>query len=353
MDEIEEGPLAQLVPDVLGVVLGFIDGIEPLVRLSSCSHQFSCSVKEVVNLKAIAATREGFILKQGETWPEALRFIELRDGHIRSKMVPQKVPDAMLGLRVIQVAAGSTHTAAVTSDGELWTSGRGFYGQIGHGTEFRERMPRRVMGVIAEERCVAVVSGRSHVVALTESGAVFTFGFGGFGQLGHGKEQLAQYTPRRVEALAGHRIVSIAAGTDHTIVLTDKGVVLTFGANLSEQLGRDTAKYYDAMPGEVDLSVKRAVSITVDGKRTDVVMANGAVFTFPVSEEEKESPLGSMATLPVSEKDDQFSMTVKLATLIEEEDSDSEIEEDDLIEEMSETPTSKAKLMALISELED
>lgn len=37
------------------------------------------------------------------------------------------------GKHVIHVACGSTYSAAITVDGELYTWGRGNYGRLGHG----------------------------------------------------------------------------------------------------------------------------------------------------------------------------------------------------------------------------
>lgn len=37
------------------------------------------------------------------------------------------------GKQVVHIACGSTYSAAITADGELYTWGRGNYGRLGHG----------------------------------------------------------------------------------------------------------------------------------------------------------------------------------------------------------------------------
>lgn len=37
------------------------------------------------------------------------------------------------GKHVVHIACGSTYSAALTADGELYTWGRGNYGRLGHG----------------------------------------------------------------------------------------------------------------------------------------------------------------------------------------------------------------------------
>ena len=40
------------------------------------------------------------------------------------------------GKHVVQIACGSTYSAAITAEGELYTWGRGNYGRLGHGWLF-------------------------------------------------------------------------------------------------------------------------------------------------------------------------------------------------------------------------
>ena len=51
------------------------------------------------------------------------------------------VAGAFGGARVVAAAAGWHHSSAVTEDGALWTWGDGYYGQLGHGDAQRCLVP--------------------------------------------------------------------------------------------------------------------------------------------------------------------------------------------------------------------
>jgi len=49
-----------------------------------------------------------------------------------------------LAKRVSYIACGSSHSAAITSDGELYTWGQGQYGRLGHSDEVSQHTPKLV-----------------------------------------------------------------------------------------------------------------------------------------------------------------------------------------------------------------
>jgi len=100
-----------------------------------------------------------------------------------------------------------------------------------------------------------------HSVIVSTDGRVFTWGRGGSGQLGIGDcpDQVA--VPTRVKALEKHRISSAATGGAHTLVLTTDGVVFGFGANDFGQLGIGNFKPVVAEPKKM-LSKKVFVKIS-------------------------------------------------------------------------------------------
>ncbi|MEQ2212040.1 hypothetical protein XENOCAPTIV_023723, partial [Xenoophorus captivus] len=71
-----------------------------------------------------------------------------------------------------------------------------------------------------------------------KDGAVFTFGSGRYGQLGHNSFR-DELHPRLVAELLGAKVTKIACGRYHTLVLTDPMKVYSFGCNDHQQLGRE------------------------------------------------------------------------------------------------------------------
>ena len=67
--------------------------------------------------------------------------------------------------------------------------------------------------------CVQVECGSQFSVALTRSGSVFTWGKGDYHRLGHGTDDHVR-RPKKVAALQGKRVVSIATGSLHCVACT-------------------------------------------------------------------------------------------------------------------------------------
>ncbi|KAK2842083.1 hypothetical protein Q5P01_012283 [Channa striata] len=78
--------------------------------------------------------------------------------------------------------------------------------------------------------------GAEHAILLSSSGAVYTWGLGSHGQLGHGGLS-SEEEPRTVEALWGMQMQSVATGGWHSVCISDGGDLYVWGWNESGQLG--------------------------------------------------------------------------------------------------------------------
>eukprot|EP00966_Prymnesium_polylepis_P276257 6382040-Prymnesium_polylepis.1 len=158
----------------------------------------------------------------------------LGHGDNDEKLTPAVI-EGLRGVRAVAVAAGSHHSLVLGSGGEVYAFGGGGYGQLGHGNKETQLTPQ-VIQALKGMRVRAVAAGVAHSLVLSVGGEVYSFGRGGEGQLGHGNEEM-QLVPKRIEAVGTVR--AMAAGEVHSMLLTEAGAVYSFGEGESGQLGYD------------------------------------------------------------------------------------------------------------------
>jgi len=77
---------------------------------------------------------------------------------------------------------------------------------------------------LAQHRVEKVACGWQHSLLLTHAAVVMSWGFGGYGALGHGTKY-STVAPRIIDALLGQHVVSIAAGSYSSFALTAIAVI--------------------------------------------------------------------------------------------------------------------------------
>ena len=177
-------------------------------------------------------------------------FGQLGHGGEKELVVPTRL--AGLGaLRVRGAACGDYHTCLLSSDGELFTFGLGEHGVLGHGNEERCTRPRRVEALVGEH-AVSAACGWRHTVCLTASGRLYSWGHGGFGQLGHGG-LIHFFLPLQIQSGGGRGMGSggakasggwqqVSCGWRHTAAIGDGGIGHTWGDCEHLQLGHGDRK---------------------------------------------------------------------------------------------------------------
>ncbi|XP_046386640.1 E3 ubiquitin-protein ligase HERC2 isoform X3 [Ischnura elegans] len=208
----------------------------------------------------------------------------------RDKPTPIK---ALSGRNVIHIACGSTYSAAVTADGEMYTWGRGNYGRLGHGTSEDHSVPK-VVAALKGHRVIdcACGSGDAQTLALTDTGMVFSWGDGDYGKLGRGGSDGSK-TPHPVDRLGGLAVTRVYCGAQFSVAITKSGAVYTWGKGDSHRLGHgsseDHVRYPKLVEGLLGKNVKsvgvgsaHVLALTEDGEvygwgRNDHGQAGGAL----------------------------------------------------------------------------
>jgi RCC1 and BTB domain-containing protein len=134
----------------------------------------------------------------------------------------------MSGIKAVKVACGGFHTAAITETGAVYTWGGGEHGQLGLGDKINKTVPTPIT-TLDSYQITSITCGWSHTVALSSCGKVFTWGNGDHGKLGHGTTAKVA-VPKLVESLAHLRVIKIASYNEHTAALCHAGLGFSHGS---------------------------------------------------------------------------------------------------------------------------
>ena len=121
----------------------------------------------------------------------------------------------------------------------IWAWGANNYGQLGLGTMTeQENTPVIVSSLPVEPAdCRQIVGGGGHTLMLDHDGRVHGTGWNHVGQLGLGHtEPVNVFT--KLDLGHDQKIVSLAAGWDFSLLLTEDGDVYSCGSNTFGQLGQ-------------------------------------------------------------------------------------------------------------------
>lgn len=136
---------------------------------------------------------------------------------------------------IVQICCGGMHTIALTKGGEVFSWGCNDEGGLGRETPEDEDCftPGKVTFPDGTGSIVALSAGDSHSAALSAEGQLF---FWGGWRDNSGSMTNPVKSPIKIPTLT--RIVKIASGYHHLVILTDEGNVLTMGCGENGQLGR-------------------------------------------------------------------------------------------------------------------
>ena len=220
---------------------------------------------------AMALTVDGRVFSWGEGDDGKL-------GHCSKLSVEKpRIIEALRNKRVRDIACGSSHSAAITSSGELYTWGCGEYGRLGHGDNVTQLRPKQVKALVGH-RIIQVACGSrdAQTLALSDEGMVFSWGDGDFGKLGRGGSEGCA-TPANVEKLNGMGITQIECGAQFSLALSKSGVVWTWGKGDYFRLGHNADQHVRKPTLVESLRGKKIIHVAVGALHCLAVTDSGQV----------------------------------------------------------------------------
>jgi alpha-tubulin suppressor-like RCC1 family protein len=135
-----------------------------------------------------------------------------------------------------QVSCGDTYTAAIKTDGTLWTWGLNSSGQLGTNNVITRSTP--VTTFAGGSNWKQVSCGRFHTMAVKTDGTLWTWGLNSNGQLGI-NNTTSRSTPVTT-FIGGNNWKQVAGGNASTVAIRTNGTLWVWGLNTSGQLGDNT-----------------------------------------------------------------------------------------------------------------
>ncbi|XP_017400590.1 E3 ISG15--protein ligase HERC5 isoform X2 [Cebus imitator] len=143
--------------------------------------------------------------------------------------------------KIIQITCGDYHSLALSKGGELFAWGQNLHGQLGVGRKFPSTTTPQIVEHLAGIPLAQISAGEAHSMALSMSGNIYSWGKNEFGQLGLDHTE-SKDSPSLIEALDNQKVEFLACGGSHTALLTQDGLLFTFGAGKHGQLGHNSTQ---------------------------------------------------------------------------------------------------------------
>jgi len=162
---------------------------------------------------------------------------QLGINNITSRSTP--VTTFLGGINWKQVSGGSftNHITAIKTDGTLWTWGRNDQGQLGDNTTTNRNTP--VTTFAGGTNWKQVACGQQHTAAVKTDGTLWSWGNNGNGQLGDNTSGINRITPVTTFA-GGTNWKQVSAGNNYAAAIKTDGTLWTWGNNDNRQLGDNT-----------------------------------------------------------------------------------------------------------------
>jgi alpha-tubulin suppressor-like RCC1 family protein len=139
--------------------------------------------------------------------------------------VQQRQPSPVLlptSSQVVKVASGAFHNLALQANGQVLAWGRNEYGSLGLGDTVFMSNPTAINYFVDHAvKVMDITCGGWHTAAITTEGDMYVWGRGEHGRLGLGDERGAsKLLPTLLELPDGERVKQVSCGGSHTLFLT-------------------------------------------------------------------------------------------------------------------------------------
>jgi alpha-tubulin suppressor-like RCC1 family protein len=168
---------------------------------------------------------------------------------------------------------GKNHMLIFTADHNLFAIGDNEYGELGiEGLKYTSEPKKIVYFDTKEEKIKKACAGGRHSLVLTESNTVYSFGDNSEGQCTG--QNAANLKPKKIKFAGSHTIIDIFSGYNHSLALSSKGEVFSWGDTSSGKLGYVTGVSTQSTPKVIPFLNSKNVSMISCGPMQTAILTS-------------------------------------------------------------------------------
>lgn len=135
--------------------------------------------------------------------------------------------------KIIDISCGLAHALFLSDSGKVFSWGSGGNGRLGLGDCLDRSTEAVLITNLSHESIISVQCGASHSLALSGKGQVYSWGKNTQGQCGHGNLDDV-LKPQMIKRLSDHFVVQLAAGWEHSLALISTGRLYSWGSGYKD-----------------------------------------------------------------------------------------------------------------------
>ena len=171
-------------------------------------------INKIINIKSYSSEcYEGTLYKLGQLYEESFE---------KNEFVKY---DLFQDIKISSIVCGGRSVIILTPDGDIYTSGNGDFGQLGHGNNDSIEEFKKVSDI---PKCKYIASGYAFTSAITLEGEIYSWGAGENGRLGTGNND-NQNKPTKLNI--NLKFKQIAAGSVHLCAISEDNELYSCGEN--------------------------------------------------------------------------------------------------------------------------
>jgi alpha-tubulin suppressor-like RCC1 family protein len=180
------------------------------------------------------------------------------------------------GINWRSVSAGDLHTAAIKTDGTLWLWGSGTGGRLGDNTVVSKSSP--VQTISGGKNWKQVSLGNAHSAAIKTDGTLWTWGLNNCGSPLGNNTSLPTSSPVQTVS-GGTNWRSVSAGCSHTAAIKTDGTLWLWGSNQAGRLGTNNTTNRSSPVQTISGGTNwKQVSLGNSGEHTAAIKTDGTLW---------------------------------------------------------------------------